>query len=260
MHNKIIVLLFVIFILLIFLYVRNSVLNSFCFTKKISEYFSNENSQIIDSCYNKLKPYVKGKKFTSDSLLNLINSIMSCLDNDESLDDSEKKEIARNMVRKLLINEGNFENSGIFNTTQTNNYIAKGYDNLTLYSNYKQNGAYDTKYRCLGYKVVSGKAEQRNKTFAELLGQSCFGSPDRQYSYIKNENDCISLVDLYGKPKTAGVWSPQCKNDSDCPNIIDTVNNYGEKKENNFKGKCIKNGYCRIPTGMKRVGFRHYSV
>jgi len=254
MDKEIIVIIFVIFILLIFFYVKNLVLNSFCNKKNNLENFSNTSRNIYNVCYNNIKPFVKGRRFTSDSIIDLINNVISCLNSDTSLDDLEKKKLARKIVSTLLVKEGNYENSGIFDTTNTNNYIAKGYDNLSLYSNYKQNGAYDIRYKCLDYKVVSGKANKRNNTFAELLQQSCFGTPDRQYSYITDKNLCLSNRDLYGKTKTPGIWSPKCKKNSDCPDILDELDNNRE-----LRGKCLKDGYCRIPYGTTRIGFRHYS-
>jgi len=59
---------------------------------------------------------------------------------------------------------------------------------------------------------------------------------------------CESSVDVYNKPKQAGIWDRPCKRDDECPY-------FGANKNYlNYRGGCT-DGSCEMPMGVKRAGF-----
>ena len=64
---------------------------------------------------------------------------------------------------------------------------------------------------------------------------------------------CESAYDLYGKSKSVGIYDTPCKKDNDCP-FFKMNKNY-----ENSHGKCGEDGYCEMPSNMKRIGYRYYS-
>ena len=62
-----------------------------------------------------------------------------------------------------------------------------------------------------------------------------------------NKIDCLSK-DIKG---ATGVWDTQCRFDTDCPFFGSNGNlNY------NKRGGCMKDGYCELPPGMVRIGYK----
>lgn len=70
---------------------------------------------------------------------------------------------------------------------------------------------------------------------------------------IKGREQCESPYDAFGAPKAAGpdVWDAPCRKNVECP--------FFQKNERypNYRGGCIA-GYCEMPLGLQRVGFRKY--
>ena len=73
----------------------------------------------------------------------------------------------------------------------------------------------------------------------------CFG----KIEFTKKE--CTSETDLIGNRVTPGVWDRRCVADEDCP-FFKANKNY----PNTF-GKCVA-GFCDLPTGLDRIGYRQY--
>jgi len=65
---------------------------------------------------------------------------------------------------------------------------------------------------------------------------------------------CQSSYDRYGRPKEVGIYDKPCKKDEDCP-FFKINKNY----DNNF-GRCKSDGYCELPTNMKPIGYRYFTV
>lgn len=67
--------------------------------------------------------------------------------------------------------------------------------------------------------------------------------PDNTY---KNKEECESRIDSDGVVKDFMIWDKPCKMDTECPFF-----------KNSGRGNC-KSGYCEMPVGVKRVGYRKY--
>ncbi len=67
------------------------------------------------------------------------------------------------------------------------------------------------------------------------------------------EKECEAETDLIGNRVTPGVWDRRCVNNNDCP-FYKANKNY----PNEFGG-CRGDGYCELPKGIKRLGFRKYN-
>jgi hypothetical protein len=70
---------------------------------------------------------------------------------------------------------------------------------------------------------------------------------------IKSREQCESDRDAFGAKKPGGpdVWDEPCKHNTDCPYF------QANKRYPNYRGGCIA-GYCELPMGLKRVGYRKY--
>jgi hypothetical protein len=79
-------------------------------------------------------------------------------------------------------------------------------------------------------------------------GHKCFKPSDEMYPDAKNSNSCLSIDPNI---KKVGVWDKECKANEDCP-FYQANKNY----PNNFGG--CQNGYCQLPVGMKKIGYKHY--
>jgi hypothetical protein len=62
---------------------------------------------------------------------------------------------------------------------------------------------------------------------------------------------CESEIGLNGNKKKKGVWDRPCDYDNECP-FFQKNTNY-----KNYRGSC-NSGYCELPLGVKRTGFRTY--
>lgn len=74
----------------------------------------------------------------------------------------------------------------------------------------------------------------------------CFGKVE----FSKKE--CEAPTDLVGNRVTPGVWDTSCFQNIDCP-FYKANQNY----PNEF-GKCL-NGYCEMPKGIERIGYKGYN-
>ena len=52
--------------------------------------------------------------------------------------------------------------------------------------------------------------------------------------------------------KKTGVWDKECQRNEDCP-FYKANKNY----PNNFGG--CQNGFCQLPVGMNKIGYKHYT-
>jgi hypothetical protein len=90
----------------------------------------------------------------------------------------------------------------------------------------------------------------RNKHLLECVlserNYKCFGKVE----FTKTE--CEAETDLIGNRVTPGVWDRRCVANEDCP-FYKANKNY----PNTF-GKCNNDGYCELPKGLVRVGYRSY--
>lgn len=77
----------------------------------------------------------------------------------------------------------------------------------------------------------------------------CFKPDGEIYREAETYNDCLSYSDHLGR---TGVWDKPCQKDTDCP-FFQANKNYF-----NTRGKCF-NGYCELPLGMKRIGYKHFA-
>ena len=88
---------------------------------------------------------------------------------------------------------------------------------------------------------------------------ACFNlnyDPLKKNEYILpyySRESCELSYDPYGKPKAVGVYDTPCKKDTDCP-FFKINKNY-----ENTHGKCMEDGYCEMPSNMKKIGYRFYS-
>ena len=79
-------------------------------------------------------------------------------------------------------------------------------------------------------------------------GHKCFKPDGMPYPDAQSHNACLSIDPKVSK---TGVWDKECSRDDECP-FFQANKNY----PNNFGG--CKNGYCELPVGMNRIGFKHY--
>jgi hypothetical protein len=90
----------------------------------------------------------------------------------------------------------------------------------------------------------------RNKHLLECVlserNYKCFGKVE----FTKKE--CEAETDLIGNRVDPGVWDRRCVANEDCP-FYKANKNY----PNTF-GKCNNDGYCELPKGLVKVGYRSY--
>ncbi len=69
---------------------------------------------------------------------------------------------------------------------------------------------------------------------------------------IKYKDECLSKTDRYGKAKSrVDVWDAPCVISEECP-FYQRNRNY-----KNYRGGCV-DGYCEMPLGVQRTGFKNY--
>lgn len=136
--------------------------------------------------------------------------------------------------------------------------VLKVGDNVTLASQLRndENGIYtvvsvnDDAQKTLLQKTSKDAYEQyalQAGTANELIDPMyvCFTNPS-----IKIRGLCLSDYDLNGKKKSSrDIWDKPCKYDQECPFF------QANKSYPNYRGGCI-NGYCEMPIGIERVGYR----
>lgn len=105
---------------------------------------------------------------------------------------------------------------------------------------------------------------KRKRIFTEMERRAletsnvCFipsGSKGDQYStliFASDRASCEDRLDKNGKPKPAGVWDHSCQKNSDCLFYMSNQN-----YQNNY-GRCLENGRCQFPIGMKNLGYHYW--
>ena len=68
------------------------------------------------------------------------------------------------------------------------------------------------------------------------------------FKEANSKTDCLSK-DIKG---ATGVWDTQCRFDTDCP----FFGSNGNLNYTNKRGGCMKDGYCELPLGMVRIGYK----
>lgn len=70
---------------------------------------------------------------------------------------------------------------------------------------------------------------------------------------IKRKEECRSIYDNLGnQKKSLDVWDAPCRTSDECP-FFQRNKNY-----KNYRGGCV-DGYCEMPIGVQRVGFKNYT-
>ena len=114
-----------------------------------------------------------------------------------------------------------------------------------LGNNYEKMKEYD--FRNKNTQSVSFDILTRD--FDLQTGRKCFKPFNESYPDSKTSNACLSIDPKLSK---TGVWDKECKTNVECP-FYKANKNY----PNEFGG-CI-NGYCELPVGMNKIGFKHYT-
>ncbi len=104
----------------------------------------------------------------------------------------------------------------------------------------------DFDYREDKRQTISYSIQQRD--FELNNGHKCFKPDGIPYPDAQTSNACLSIDPKVNK---TGVWDRQCLKDEECP-FFQANKNY----PNNFGG--CKKGYCELPIGMNKIGFKHY--
>lgn len=74
----------------------------------------------------------------------------------------------------------------------------------------------------------------------------CYGDPN-----ATSKTACVSPYDTIGnKRSTPTSWDAPCQVDADCPF-------YDEKRD---RGRCLAAGFCELPVGVERTGFRRANI
>lgn len=84
---------------------------------------------------------------------------------------------------------------------------------------------------------------------------ACFIPNQENYSellYASNRETCENRLDFLGRPKPQGVWDHACSSNEDCL-FYGANQNY----PNQF-GRCMENGRCQWPIGMKPLGYHYW--
>ena len=102
---------------------------------------------------------------------------------------------------------------------------------------------YINNYRNLAQKFVD-KQSKKNQIFdlGEKKRGFCFGKSSL------DKDSCISYTEDDG----VGIWDTPCKYNEECPFYKQNIN------YPNNRGGC-KNGYCEMPAGIERLGYKEYS-
>ncbi len=132
-----------------------------------------------------------------------------------------------------------------FNANKSFNFSGANKDDESILDNVFTQMQDYTKRREMS-KSISYNLEQRNHELND--GHRCFKPNGESFPDAQNSNSCLSMDPMV--PKT-GVWDKECQKDEDCP-FFQANKNY----PNTFGG--CKNGFCELPVGMNRIGFKHY--
>ena len=74
------------------------------------------------------------------------------------------------------------------------------------------------------------------------------------YPWLITEAECTSNVGPGMKPQVPGVWDAPCKVNAECPFY------QANQRYENYYGGCVGSGYCEMPVGVRRVGYRKYQL
>ena len=80
---------------------------------------------------------------------------------------------------------------------------------------------------------------------------ACFSIETGNLIKAFNKLSCESAYDAFGRQKEVGVWDKPCKKDDECF-FYKSNKNYSNKF-----GKCNQ-GYCQVPKGVRRIGYKYY--
>ena len=122
---------------------------------------------------------------------------------------------------------------------------------------------YNNKYNYIGEnnKILTNSLEKVNKLRNQhkddfkLKNQSaCFNinfNIDKNIIPKNNKYDCenYSFVD---NKIGQGIWEKPCKKDSEC------LFYKSNKNYDNTYGKCLKSGFCEVPSNMENLGYKYY--
>lgn len=92
--------------------------------------------------------------------------------------------------------------------------------------------------------IAEDKHKRDHKCFAFLNDESI------ELDAYQNEKTCKSF---HPEVNQNGIWDAPCQIDTDCP-FYQANKNY----ENNFGGCDDDSGYCQMPLGLKRIGYKKY--
>jgi hypothetical protein len=70
------------------------------------------------------------------------------------------------------------------------------------------------------------------------------------HPWLRTRQECEADKSM-GKPKAVGVWDSPCTKDIQCPFY------QKNKRYRNYRGGCLA-GFCELPIGLQRVGYRQY--
>lgn len=108
-----------------------------------------------------------------------------------------------------------------------------------------------------GYDAVTGRGDLVLTT-SRTTSRTRFPGPARASCItdptLTSAAQCESLYDAFGHQKPGGrdVWDAPCEKNTDCPFF------QKNQRYRNYRGGCQDGGYCEMPLGVKRVGFRKY--
>ena len=92
--------------------------------------------------------------------------------------------------------------------------------------------------------LAEDKYKRDHKCFAFLNNESI------ELERYQNKKTCTSF---HPEVDQNGIWDAPCQIDTDCP-FYQANKNY----ENNFGGCDDDSGYCQMPLGLKRIGYKKY--
>jgi hypothetical protein len=115
-------------------------------------------------------------------------------------------------------------------------------DNVSLNTTYQDESNDDN-----GKETMNVRNIRDDLVATTQLGWQCFG--DTKY---RTKEHCEIDRDIQGNPRTPGVWDRPCTRDEDCP-FFNKNQNYPNKR-----GGCDGYGFCEMPIGVKRMGFKKF--
>lgn len=102
----------------------------------------------------------------------------------------------------------------------------------------------------VGMKVVLENQDRKieNGIYTALDG---FKLEKRHEKIYDIDYECIQYPEIKSKEQCGGTWDRRCQVNEECPFF------QANKTYPNYFGGCV-DGYCQMPIGVKRIGFRQY--